>query len=78
MNDLQNPGQPLTGLAAMIICGITGMIASITDHIEFWVRAIPAVVAIISGIFAIRYYYYAGSKAKIESKLLKQSKSTNP
>jgi hypothetical protein len=81
MNDLQNPGHhPLLGLASVIICGISGMIASILNNLEIAIRIVAAFVTIGTGIFALRHYYYqiVIAKHKIKNIKASKSKSTNP
>jgi hypothetical protein len=66
MENTQFLGHPVTGLLSTCVCIISGVIASIITNIELWVRIGAGGIAMISGLMAIRYYYYA-TKEKQQS-----------
>lgn len=44
---------------------LSGMLSWLSLHnAQYYMSFVASMVAIVSGIFAIRYYYYAGNKLK--------------
>jgi hypothetical protein len=65
--DLQTSGHPVIATILAVICLISGLFASIVANIELFVRLGAGAIAMVSGFFAIRYYYYATRKVIRES-----------
>lgn len=79
MNDLQNPGHhPLLGLFSVILCAISGMIASILNNLEITIRIFAALVTIATGVIACRHYYYQIIISKHKIRNIKNQKSKHP
>lgn len=68
MDNVQVPGHPVIAAVLTFISTISGGIASIVPDVELWVRIGAGAIAIISGLMAIRYYYYATQKVQNEAK----------
>lgn len=62
---MDNNNEVQNGTLSMLISIITATIAWIGTHdLSELIRGFAGLVAIISGIMAIRYYYYATIKAR--------------
>lgn len=66
--DIQTSGHPFLAAVLAFVSLAAGLYASIVANIELFVRIGAGAIAMVSGFFAIRYYYYATRKVIRESK----------
>lgn len=62
---------PYIAAAYMVICFCSAFVASILNNVEIIVRVGVGATAIVSAVFAARYYHYAAKEKKESIKKIK-------
>jgi uncharacterized membrane-anchored protein len=58
---MENQNAPAFSLLSIL----SGMLSWLSLHnAQYYISFVASIVAVVSGIFAIRYYYYAANKLK--------------
>lgn len=64
------------GLFNLFLSGFASIIAFLTlDNIQFIFSLVSAIIAIVSGILAARYYFFAAKEKKINIEKLKNNET---